>query len=141
MKSERKPGRTSTNQGKRRFRNKDKRYNQAITPRFEGRQDELKGLIFDCSDAKQADNYSKTIKEVTQYVGTNYKYSRHIRYLVENLELLIIEIPSDPVSTVTLSETQIWKLGLSEYMKRKITLRENVKSLYSLIWGQYSKYI
>ena len=83
MKSKKKPGRTSTNQSKRRFQNKTKRYTQISTSRFEGRKDELKGHIFDCSDAKHTNKISNTIKEVAQYVSTECKYSGDIRYLVE----------------------------------------------------------
>ena len=37
-------------------------------PTFEGRTEEPKGHIFECSDAKQADSYTNTIKDIAQYV-------------------------------------------------------------------------
>ena len=104
----------------------------------EGRKGELKGHISDCSDAKEVNNYSNILKEVAQYVGTKYKYSRDIRYLVENLELTTIKILSDLALTTILSKKEIWKPELSEYVKRKTHLRENMTSFYSLIRGQYS---
>jgi hypothetical protein len=42
--------------------------------RFEGKCEELKGHVFDSVDACQTDQYTKTIKEIVEYVGRTYKY-------------------------------------------------------------------
>ena len=36
-------------------------------PKFEGKCEELKGFIYDCSDARQADMFTKTMKEIAGY--------------------------------------------------------------------------
>ena len=41
--------------------------------KFEGKCAELKGCIYDCTDSKQADVFTKTTKEIANYVGTTYK--------------------------------------------------------------------
>jgi hypothetical protein len=42
--------------------------------RFQGKCDELKGRIYDCSDSRQADIYSKTTQEIGEYVDRTYRY-------------------------------------------------------------------
>lgn len=68
--------------------------NQMIVPRqpkFEGKCSELKGHIYDCSDSRQAEVYSKTTKEIAEYVGRNYKYGGDARLAVESLALPALE--------------------------------------------------
>ena len=48
-------------------------------PKFEGKCDELKGHIFDCSDVRQADLFAKSCKEIAKHVGRNYKYGGDAR--------------------------------------------------------------
>lgn len=47
--------------------------------KFEGKCDDLKGYIYDCVDGKQADAYTKTTKEIAEYVGRTYKYGSDAR--------------------------------------------------------------
>ncbi len=42
--------------------------------KFDGKCEELKGHIFDCTDVRQSDQYSRTVKEIAEYVGRTYKY-------------------------------------------------------------------
>jgi hypothetical protein len=42
---------------------------------FEGKCDELKGFIYDCSDdSRQADIFAETTREIAEYVGRTYRY-------------------------------------------------------------------
>ena len=43
-------------------------------PKFEGKCEELKGHIYDCSDARQADVFVKTTREVGEFMGRTFKY-------------------------------------------------------------------
>ena len=53
-------------------------------PRFEGRCEDLNGSTYDCSDPRQAaDMYTKTTKEVAEYVGRTYKYGADIKLAIE----------------------------------------------------------
>jgi hypothetical protein len=38
-------------------------------PKFEGKCEDLKGHIYDCSNARQSDMFVKTTKEIAEYVG------------------------------------------------------------------------
>ena len=42
-------------------------------PKFEGKCDGLKGHIYDCSDTRQSDQFTRTTKEIAEYVGRTYK--------------------------------------------------------------------
>ena len=81
-------------------------------PKFEGRCEQLKGHIFDCSDSRQSDMFTKTVKEIAEYVGRTYKYSGDIRLAVENLELPIAIEPDDPPADATRTQVRIWEKKL-----------------------------
>ena len=98
-------------------------------PKFEGRCEQLKGHVFDCSDARQSDMYTKTIKEIAEYVGRTYKYSGDIRLAVENLELPDTTEPDDPPANATRTQVRIWEKQVDEYVKRDNYLKENIKTL------------
>jgi len=104
--------------------------------KFEGKCDDIKGHIYDCSDARQSDLFVKTTKEVAEYVGRTYKYGGDIWLAVENLELSIINKPSDPPAGATRTQECIWEKQVDEYVKRSNYLNENIKTLYSLVWAQ-----
>ena len=76
-------------------------------PSVEGRTEKIKDHIFGCSDARQADSYITTIKEIEQYVDTKYKYGGDIRYLVENFKAPVLKILDSPSNNSTLSEKEI----------------------------------
>ena len=55
-------------------------------PKFEGKCEALKGHIYNCSDSRQADQYTKTTKELAEYVGRDFKdHPGDIRLVVEHL--------------------------------------------------------
>jgi hypothetical protein len=66
--------------------------------KFDGKCEELKGHIFDCTDVRQSDQYSRTVKEIAEYVGRTYKYGADARMAVEQLARPTIEVPNDPLT-------------------------------------------
>jgi hypothetical protein len=105
-------------------------------PRFDGRCPRLADHIYDCTNTRQADIYAKTTREVAEYVGRTYKYGTDVKIAVETLKLPTLKLPADPVTGANASEKRVWEKRIDEYVKRKITLEENMKTLYTLIWGQ-----
>jgi len=106
--------------------------------RFSGRCEELSGHIYDCTDVRQADQYAKTTKEIAEYVGRNYKYGMDTRLALENLHDVTAEMPEDPAENATRTEIRIWEKRVDDYVKQDTTKKENLKTAYSLIWGQCS---
>jgi hypothetical protein len=43
-----------------------------------GRNEGLKGHVFKCTDGRQIDQFTVTIKEIAEYVGSNYSYGADI---------------------------------------------------------------
>jgi hypothetical protein len=106
------------------------------TPKFEGKCADLKGHIYDCSDVRQSDQYTKTTKEIAEYVGRTYTYGGDARLAVETLTLPTFTIPTDPPEDANRTETRIWEKTVDEHVKQLSYLTENMKTLYSLVWGQ-----
>ena len=109
------------------------------TPKFEGKCPELKGHIYDASDARQSDQFIKTTREISEYVGRTYKYGGDIRLAVEMLVPPIIDPPADYAANATRTSTiRIWEKVVDEHVRRVSGINENIKTLYSLVWGQCS---
>ena len=104
--------------------------------KFEGRCEDLKGHIYDCSDVRQSDIFAKTTKEVAGYVGRTYKYGSDVAVAVEKLAQPIIKIPEDLAKNASETEKYVWKKEVDEYVKQKSYLKQNMKTLYALVWGQ-----
>ena len=109
--------------------------------KFEGKCDDLKGYIYDCTDAKQADAYTKTTKEIAEYVGRTYKYGSDARRSIEKLTTVTIERPADPPDNAGRTDIRIWEKEVDEFVRRKSNLFENLKTIYSLVWGQCTEYM
>ena len=107
-------------------------------PKFEGKCDKIKGHIYNCSNSHQLDLFTKTTKEIEEYVGRTYKYGGNMQLLVENLMLPCLVAPEDPPKGASRTEERIWATSMDEYVKQRNYLDENVKTLYSLVWRQCS---
>jgi len=99
---------------------------------------ELKGHIYDASDARQSDQFIKTTREISEHVGRTYKYGGDICLAVQNLSLPTIAQPEDPPEDAGHTTIWIWETSVDENVKHLTGLEENVKSLFSLVWGQCS---
>jgi hypothetical protein len=112
-----------------------------LQPKFEGKCADLKGHIYDCTDSRQADIFTKTTKEIAEYVGTSYKYGSDTRLAVYSLKATVLEKPDPPEDADDEGDKRIWEKEIDEYVREKKCLKENLKTLYSLVWGQCSDVI
>ena len=104
--------------------------------KFDGKCNDLKGYIYDCSDSKQSDIFATTTKEIAGYVGRTYKYGGDMRIAVDSLETPVFDMPTDPPEYCSRTALRIWEKGVDEHVKRITYFKENIKTLYSLVWGQ-----
>ena len=104
--------------------------------KFEGRCEDLKGHIYDCSDVRQLDIFARTTKEVAGHVGRTYKYGSDAAVTVEKLALPTLTFPVDPGMNVTEADKYIWKKRVDECLKQESYLCQIMKTLYALVWGQ-----
>jgi hypothetical protein len=88
------------------------------TPNFEGKCPELKGHICDASDARQSDQFIKTTREISEYVGRTYKYGGVIRLSVEMLVPPSIDPPADYPADATRTTIRIWEKVVDEHIRR-----------------------
>jgi hypothetical protein len=100
------------------------------TPKFEGKCADLKGHIYDCSDVRQSDQYTKTTREIAEYVGRTFTYGGDARLSVETLVLTTFAPPDDPDANATRTEIRIWEKTVDEYVKQTTKAKENMKTLY-----------
>jgi hypothetical protein len=54
------------------------------------------------------------------------------------MQIFIIQLPEDPPENATRTEIRIWEKSVDDYVKRRTILAENIKTAYSLMWGQCS---
>ena len=78
-------------------------------PKFEGKVAELRGHTYDLNDTRQADQYTKTTKEIAEFVGTTYKYGGDAHLAVESLKLANIPLPPDPSPNAGRGEIRLWE--------------------------------
>jgi hypothetical protein len=134
-----KPSNTSDNK---RYRRRGFRKSTTVTrtvtkqPKFEGRCDELKGHIYDCSDSRQSDIFIKTTKELAEHVGRTFKKGCDAGVAIETLTLPKLALPTDPTDDKNKTLVRIWEKEVDEYVKRKTYLADNMQTVYSLVWGQ-----
>jgi hypothetical protein len=107
-------------------------------PKFEGNCEELRGHMFDCSNSRQADMFSKTTKALAGHVGKTYRYGSNVHLAIQNLSPTILEVPKDLPDSATKAELRIWEKKVDEFVKRYLYFEENMQALYSLVRGQCS---
>jgi hypothetical protein len=117
--------------------------NTAATVRqagFIGKCPDLEGHIYDCTDSRQSDIFTKTTKEIAEYVGTNFKNGGDVRLAVELLEMPTLTRPTAAVPDKDGKVDDMSKLiaekMVNEYVRQLTTLHQNIRTLYSLVWGQ-----
>jgi hypothetical protein len=77
-------------------------------PKFEGKCPELAGHIYDYSNARQAaDKYTKTTREICEYVGRTYKFGADTKVALQTLKKPVFQDPPDPRHAYT--DTQVGK--------------------------------
>ena len=62
---------------------------------FEGKCSQLKGYIYDCSDTQKIDAYATSTKEISEYVGREFKKGSDIQWSIENLQPFLLSLSSD----------------------------------------------
>ena len=113
-------------------------YNKHATKqlKFEGRISGLNGHVYDCADASHVDQYTNTTKEIALYVATTLKNGNDVRKAIEDLSIPTIKLPDDLPTDATAAAKRSWEKKVDECMKKELILEVNMKTLYSIIWGQ-----
>jgi hypothetical protein len=105
-------------------------------PKFEGKCDDLKGHIYDCSSPRQVDLFAKTTKEIAEYVGRSYRYGTDVQRAIQEMALPILRKPVDPPDQASKTDSAIWSNEVSTYVKRRAGMEEGLEKVFPLILGQ-----
>jgi len=117
--------------------NKPASFKQGTT-KFEGREEKLKGYIYDATDYKKADLYIRTTNEIADHVGRNYTNGADTREAILKMEIPVFALPPPLAEGANSSEKRKWEKKIDEIIKREDVLESNMKMLFSLVWGQCS---
>jgi hypothetical protein len=110
-------------------------------PTFQGRCEDLRGHVFDCAVGKEADRYTVTMKEMAEYIGSNFTYGADIRWSLEHEKEFVVPKPISLDATADAIDKRIWEKEIDEYVKRKAKHGDNCRTLFSLILGQCTDYL
>jgi hypothetical protein len=106
---------------------------------FEGKCDDLKGHIYDCGNAaRAADMYTKTTREITEYIGRTIKYSAAIVRAMETLTEPTIAYPEELPDSATAYEKRIWDKKVDKAIEEEYKLKDIGSRAYAIVWGQCS---
>ena len=110
--------------------------------KFEGDCDELKGHIYDCSDAQKAIRFETTNIKLAEYVGNKFQdFPGDMQFVIKNLEMPKFTMPVDPPVGASETEKRIWEKKCDSYAKREEALEQNMQRLYTLVMGQCTEYM
>lgn len=137
VKKETKPRESLKEQRYHRGRDKKNRRQPASrTPKYTGNTEDLKGHVFDLG-YNQSDQYTATIREISQYVGKNYKYGADVKISIDSLTELTLVMPTDPIYPDPGSPSSVIKIlrerSVDAYVRRAEIPDQNLKTLHSLV--------
>ena len=100
--------------------------------RFEGRPNGLRGHTF------QTDRLAITMREITDYAGSNYKRYGNIWHIVEKCVSPKISMSPAPGSKASESEKIMWGKKIDVVVKHEELHRDNLEKMLYLILGKCS---
>ena len=111
------------------------------TNSFQGKEEKLKGHVFDVLPYKSGKLFTKVTREIAEYAGREYPNAGDFRVAMEELEPVQLDKPQwspvDPTAP-TLPEQEEYKLAMKEYYDKKIKTESTAKRIYALVIGQCS---
>jgi hypothetical protein len=104
---------------------------------FRGRCDSLPSTaIYDCSVHNQADLYAQTNKEIAIYAGSKLTCGNDTKLSLESMAKVKLVKPKDPPDDAGKTDLKIWESQCINYAKRSNHLEENLKTVYTIVYGQ-----
>jgi hypothetical protein len=64
--------------------------------------------VFDCDVGKQVDRYTVTMKDIAEYIGSNFTYGADIRCSLEHEEELVVPKPISRGTNDDAIDKRIW---------------------------------
>ena len=116
--------------------------NVTVASDFKGHTKEMNGHVFECfhEGAKQ-NQFTKTIEALGEYIAKNMKNPGDLMSLTKELKAPEVPLPKK-LTTEEAADAltaALWKEEVTEYSKRKGMVKQNLKALFTVIWGQCSE--
>ena len=111
------------------------------TNSFQGKEEKLKGHVFDVLPYKSGKLFPKVPREIAEYAGRKYPTAGDFRIAMEELEPVQLDKPEWTPAVPTapmLPEQEEYKLAMKEYYDKKIKTESTAKRIYALVIGQCS---
>jgi hypothetical protein len=109
------------------------------TKKFQGRNTNLQGKIFEISAKDAVHQFTETVKANADFVGQEYTHGGDIQYMIKNMADYNFVRPADPPANANEYDKESWKKQVDLFWKHRGIYMDNKMKLYSLIWGQSSK--
>jgi hypothetical protein len=96
--------------------------------------------VYDCaSAAKAADMYTKTTREIAEYVGREYKYSAILVKGIETLVEPVVPRPDELPDGASALDRRLWEKRVDKIVEQEERLKDITSRAYALVWGQCSE--
>jgi hypothetical protein len=110
-----------------------------------GRSKDLKGYIYDVVNSNGGVAYTRTTEEIARHVGE--KYTTTGTFVRTAILTLVVPVPTRPTAPAATDDPaaidpvngEIFREEICMYVKTRTAIGSAMKSLYDLIWGQYSE--
>jgi hypothetical protein len=115
----------------------------AATSLFEGREDALKGHVYDIVNTRTSANaFITTTEEVAEFAGRTLKMGNYVKRSVEQMAIITVAKPTKPQKDakggVDEVDQAIYKEEVKSYVVDKKILESSMQKIYSVIYGQCS---
>jgi hypothetical protein len=103
----------------------------------------MNGHIFECfqEGTQKQSQFTKSLEALGEYIAKNVKNPGDMMSITDELKVPSVPIPKN----LTKEETEdplvftLWKESVTEYSKRKGVIQQNLKAVFTVIWGQCSE--
>ena len=107
---------------------------------FKGDTVDMNSHVFqyrsETTDPKQ---YSVTLEKLTHYVNMTFMSATDLDPIFKRVATPTITKPVKSEDDKNVVKMAIFNKDVKEYINRQNTLHDNIRNLYSVTWGQYSK--
>jgi hypothetical protein len=100
----------------------------------------MNGHVFQCfNESTDLNQFEKTVEMLGEYAAKNFKHASDLELLIHDLSMPTVEQPAElDEKTATKADIKVYDKELDIYVVRKTKLKDNVKALYAVAWGQCS---
>ena len=96
--------------------------------------------VFQCrSENVDPKQFAVTLETLYHYANTNFKSASDLGSIFSQFTPLKVKKSDNPEKSDDPVDDAIFKEDIKEYIKRRNMLKDNIKKLHSVVWGQSSK--